>query len=62
MKRASYIEKWQALVDEGVDRCLAVAVEDSEFGRAMRQASPFIGILRNQERFEFFRSNRRETD
>jgi len=51
----SYLDRWQALVDEGMDRCLAVAIEDSEFGRNMRQSTPFAGILSNKERFEFFR-------
>lgn len=49
-----YLEEWQRLVDLGIEECLAVATEDSEHANAMRQASPFSGILTNEERWEFF--------
>lgn len=48
-----YLEEWQRLVDLGIEECLAVATEDSEQANAMRQASPFCGILSNEERWEF---------
>lgn len=48
-----YLEQWQRLVDLGIEECLAVATEDSERANAMRQASPFCGILSNEERWEF---------
>lgn len=48
-----YLEEWQRLVDLGTEECLAVATEDSERANAMRQASPFCGILTNEERWEF---------
>jgi hypothetical protein len=47
-----YLDQWQLLVDEGLDVCLAAAVEDSERGASLRQASPFTKILTNQERFK----------
>lgn len=50
-----YLDQWQALVDQGRDACLAKALEDSESADALRQCSPFTGILTNQERFEFLR-------
>jgi len=49
-----YVKKWQRLVDLGMEACLAAAVEESEHAAAMRQASPFCGILSNEERWEFF--------
>lgn len=48
-----YLEEWQRLVDLGTEECLAVATEDSERANAMRQSSPFCGILTNVERWEF---------
>jgi hypothetical protein len=48
-----YLEEWERLVDLGIEECLAVATEDSERANAMRQASPFCGILTNEERWEF---------
>lgn len=50
-----YLKEWEQLVNQGIDACLAAAVEDSEHADAMRQASPFCGILTNQERFAFFK-------
>lgn len=47
-----YVQQWQLLIDEGIDACLSKAVEDSESGRAMRAASPFSGILTDDERLE----------
>lgn len=48
-----YLREWQRLFDAGIDAALAVATEDSERGAAMRQSSPFCGVLTNKERFGF---------
>lgn len=48
-----YLERWERLMNQGLDVNLAVATEDSERASAMRQASPFAGILTDQERKEF---------
>lgn len=48
-----YVKEWQRLVDLGIEECLAVTTEDSERANAMRQTSPFCGILTNEERWEF---------
>jgi len=48
-----YLEKWQALYDAGIEACLAVALEDSEFGREMRQSSPISCLLTDEERQTF---------
>lgn len=48
-----YVKEWQRLVDLGIEECLSMATEDSERANAMRQASPFCGILTSEERWEF---------
>lgn len=50
-----YILAWQALLAQGLAACLAVATEDSERGTAMRQCSPFAGVLTPRERWQFLR-------
>lgn len=51
-----YLEEWQRLMDQGADVCLTVAVDDSEKATAMRQSSPFSGLLTNRERFAFLKA------
>jgi hypothetical protein len=51
-----YLAEWERLMDQGMEACLAVAVEDSEKGNALRQSSPFCGLLTNQERFAFLKT------
>ena len=48
---ASYARAWQALLSEPVERIAAAIVEDSESARALRQASPFAGVLTARERW-----------
>jgi hypothetical protein len=50
-----YLDEWERIVAQGVDACLAVALEESERATALRQSSPFTGILTHQERFAFLR-------
>lgn len=58
-----YLEEWESLMKQGMDACLAVAVEDSERAKALRQSPPFAGILNDQERFAFLKTwQRRNTD
>lgn len=52
----TYLAEWQRLIDMGIDQVLRVAVEDSEYATALRQSSPFCGILTHQERTDFLRS------
>lgn len=50
----SDLEEWEQIVNQGTDACLAVvATENSERANAKRQASPFCGILTNEERWQF---------
>ena len=51
----AYLDEWQRLIDQGMDVCLAVAVEDSERAAALRQASPLACLLPPKERFEFLK-------
>jgi hypothetical protein len=51
-----YLQDWQSLINLGVDECLAVAVEDSARANALRQSSPFAGVLSHQERNLFLKN------
>lgn len=46
--------QWENLSFD-TEKCLAVAVEDSEYAAALRQSSPFGKILTTQARRDFFR-------
>ncbi len=50
-----YVLQWCKLAEQGMDACIAVATQESEQAAALRQASPFGGILTHAERFAFFR-------
>ena len=51
-----YLMTWEALAQEGMEPCLRMAVEDSARAAALRQASPFAGLLSNKERFAFLKA------
>jgi hypothetical protein len=51
-----YLDEWERLMERGMDGCLAIAVEDSERANALRQCSPFAGVLTSRERFAFLRA------
>ena len=51
-----YLNAWQAAASQGVEACIAVALEDSERGAALRQASPLACLLTNRERFDFLKN------
>jgi len=55
MRTHGYLDAWQHVMDQGVDACLLLAAEESEWGNAMRQASPLACLLSNQERFAFLK-------
>lgn len=48
-----YVEAWERLLDAGLDAALAAAAEDSERAAALRQSSPFAGVLTPRERWSF---------
>lgn len=58
----TYMEAWRRIFDEGVEAAIAAATEDSERGAALRQASPFAGVLTPQERWQFLRTWRTSRD
>jgi hypothetical protein len=51
-----YLEEWQRILRAGLDATVAALLEDSERATALRQCSPFTGILTSRERFEFLRA------
>jgi hypothetical protein len=51
-----YLQEWETLVAQGLPACLAMATQNSEHAAALRQSSPFTGILTHQERFAFLKS------
>ncbi len=58
VRSAEYIDAWSALID-GPDVDLASALIDlSEDGRALRQASPFAGVLDQEERLTILAETR----
>lgn len=55
-----YLEEWERLMNQGIEACLSVAVEDSQRAAALRQSSPFAGVLTNRERFAFLKQWRND--
>lgn len=55
-----YLEEWERLMEQGREACLAVATEESEHATALRQSSPFAGVLTARERFLFLKNWTRE--
>lgn len=51
-----YLVQWQQAFDAGFDAALGLAVEVSENATALRQCSPFAGILSTEERLGFLKS------
>ena len=55
-----YLSEWEHLVKQAVAVCLSGAGEDSQRAAALRQSSPFSGVLSNRERFAFLKQWRSE--
>ena len=51
-----YLHEWESLMNQGMEVCLAAAVEESEHATALRQSSPFAGLLTHRDRFTFLRA------
>ena len=51
-----YLNEWELLIQQGMDACLAVAIEDSQRATALRQSSPFCGVLTEPERLAFLKT------
>ena len=56
------LQAWQALVDQGLEACLAMAEEESQRAQTLRQASPLAGVLEPKERFRVLRETRANWD
>ncbi|MGB8930248.1 MAG: hypothetical protein WCC48_03240 [Anaeromyxobacteraceae bacterium] len=52
----SYDDEWARALDEGLDATLRIALGRSQRAVALRQCSPFAGILTPQERAAFLRA------
>jgi hypothetical protein len=50
-----YLQEWEQLLQQGLEACLAMAVDDSEHATALRQSSPFTRVLSHAERFRFLK-------
>lgn len=48
-----YFREWEGILAAGLDAALAAATEDSEWASALRQSSPFAGVLSPRERVAF---------
>lgn len=57
-----YVDRWLALLDGPLPELLAKLVEDSEDARALRQSTPFAGVLDARERRAIHRSVRQEIE
>ncbi|MBX7193757.1 MAG: hypothetical protein K1X94_17020 [Sandaracinaceae bacterium] len=57
-----YVARWLELLDGPLPALLAKLVEDSEDARALRQSTPFAGVLDARERRALHRSVRREIE
>lgn len=50
-----YLREWEMLMAQGMEACLEMALNPSPHATALRQSSPFAGILTPQERFAFLK-------
>ncbi|QVQ24728.1 hypothetical protein [Achromobacter deleyi] len=57
-----YLVEWEALMNEGMDACLTFALEDSEHAADMRQSSPLVCVLANEERLAFLKEWKRKVE
>ena len=53
-RSGAYLDRWRELLALPLEELLAVIQEDSEAMRAMRQSSPFAGVLRPKERWGIY--------
>lgn len=53
-RSAPYVDAWENLVAQPLEEMLTILEQDSEEMRAMRQASPFAGVLTAKERWKIY--------
>ena len=49
-----YADAWGELLAKPIEELVALIQEDTEFMRAMRQTSPFAGVLNPRERWRIY--------
>ena len=54
-----HVLEWERAFCQGMDAALALATEESERAAALRQSSPFAGVLSPQERWAFLKAWKR---
>ncbi len=57
---SGYVAAWRALLDGPLDELLTTLEVDNEHATALRQASPFAGVLDARERWKIWRAAGRE--
>jgi hypothetical protein len=53
-----YRDEWLAVLAQPLESIVAFLGEDSERGRALRQSTPFAGVIEPRERWRIWRSVR----
>jgi hypothetical protein len=51
-----YLDEWRRILARPIDEILALIEEDSETMRALRQCTPFAGVLTPRERWDIYDS------
>jgi hypothetical protein len=54
-RNGALLAAWSKLLMQGIPATLAMATEDSERARELRQSTPFAGVLSPQERWSFLK-------
>jgi hypothetical protein len=57
-----YAQRWQRILAEDVDAIVAAICDPSEEGRALRQSTPFAGVIPPRERWSLWEEVRRELE
>lgn len=55
-----YLAAWEAIMAKGLQSTIVFMLEESERAAALRQASPFAGLLSHAERFAALKAWRQE--
>ena len=55
-----YLAAWEAIMEKGQESTIDAMLEESERAAALRQASPFAGLLTHTERFAVLKAWRQE--
>ncbi len=56
----TYLDEWRVILHQPLDSILATIVEEGERMTALRQSTPFSGILDPKERWAIYRQFKRE--